>query len=342
MRTIKQEFKQIGIFNVCGITLSHSHQTEKSRFFYWYKNMSSKQNGYIVYRHVSPSNKSYIGITKNYKKRCADHQREDSDCVVFKNAIKKYGWDNFEHHILFEGLTIEEAKTKEKELIIKYSSQVPNGYNLMSGGQGSSHSMETRMKLSKINKERGIKPPRVPPSKEYLEKLSLKKELKNLVKEEFQEKCDYFYPQKTYPPRPIPDEIKSYVPRIIHNSNYIRKPVIRITEEEKQRRAIVHRINVLKVKIERLGTPRNLSDESIARLNERKEKAKLKNTINKESKKLSDKTIKSNELKKQKTILRNEEKRKNEINCKKQEWEQEIFELQLKLEVLVLRNENEN
>lgn len=342
MRTIKQEFKQIGIFNVCGITLSHSHQTEKNRFFYWYKNMSSKQNGYIVYRHVSPSNKSYIGITKNYKKRCADHQRDDSDCVVFKKAIKKYGWDNFKHHILFEGLTIEEAKTKEKELIIKYSSQVPNGYNLMSGGQGSSHSMETRMKLSKINKERGIKPPRTSPSKEYLEKLSLKKELTNLVKEQFQEKCDYFYPQKTYPPRPIPDEIKSYLPRVIHNSNYVRKPVIRITEEEKQKRAIVHRIDVLKVKIERLGTPRNLSDESITRLNERKEKAKLKNATNKKSKKLSDKTIRNNELKKQKTLLRNEEKRKNEINCKKQEWEQEIFDLQLKLEALVLQNENEN
>ena len=53
-------------------------------------------------------------------------------------AIKKYGWDNFEHDVLFNNLTESEAKFKEITAIKFYHSYVKdkrcNGYNATLGG----------------------------------------------------------------------------------------------------------------------------------------------------------------------------------------------------------------
>ena len=56
-------------------------------------------------------------------------------CIFF-NAIQKYGWDNFEHIILEEGLTEEEAVEKEKYYIALWHTNDDNyGYNLTAGGE---------------------------------------------------------------------------------------------------------------------------------------------------------------------------------------------------------------
>lgn len=52
---------------------------------------------------------------------------------MFYNAIKRYGWDNFEHKVLEDHLTREEAKKKEIYYIKKYDSFY-NGYNRTFGG----------------------------------------------------------------------------------------------------------------------------------------------------------------------------------------------------------------
>lgn len=91
---------------------------------------------YCVYKHTSPSNKTYIGITCRKPEYRWNNGKGYCNNKHFTNAINKYGWDNFIHEILFEGLTKEEACQKEIELISYYkSNQMDFGYNLSSGGE---------------------------------------------------------------------------------------------------------------------------------------------------------------------------------------------------------------
>lgn len=105
-----------------------------------------KYKGYI-YRHWIINDKgiekSYIGITtETLNKRWGnDGCRYLKDTTKFSNAIKKYGWNNFEHSVI----GIVEADTKEQlkldldeweiYYIEKYNS-FKNGYNSTKGGDG--------------------------------------------------------------------------------------------------------------------------------------------------------------------------------------------------------------
>lgn len=113
-------------------------------------------NGYTVYKHTAPNGKVYIGITcRNVKKRW-DNGRGYmySHNHHFESAIKKYGWDSFNHEILLEGLSKEAAEAKETELIAEYDATNPEkGYNIRSGGAAGSRLNEsTRQKLSEMRK----------------------------------------------------------------------------------------------------------------------------------------------------------------------------------------------
>lgn len=55
-------------------------------------------------------------------------------CTYFYRAIEKYGWNNFEHIILKDNLTKEQAQQTETQYIKKFNTLVPNGYNLTGGG----------------------------------------------------------------------------------------------------------------------------------------------------------------------------------------------------------------
>lgn len=107
---------------------------------------------YLVYKHTSPSGKSYIGMTKNLKQRNAAHKIPSSKCAAFSNAIKKYGWDNFTHEILLQGLTLEEANQMEEQLICEHDTMVPNGYNLRTGGETQRISEHVKKQWSRVRK----------------------------------------------------------------------------------------------------------------------------------------------------------------------------------------------
>lgn len=67
--------------------------------------LSAKQNEYCIYRHTNKVNgKVYIGLTKQKPER-RWQKGHGYIGTLFGNAIGKYGWDNFEHEIVAEGLT---------------------------------------------------------------------------------------------------------------------------------------------------------------------------------------------------------------------------------------------
>lgn len=91
---------------------------------------------YALYIHRSPSNKFYVGISTNPERRWCNgngYKRQ----THFWNAIQKYGWDNFDHIILYTGLSKEDACHLQKRIIaILKSNQREYGYNITSGGEG--------------------------------------------------------------------------------------------------------------------------------------------------------------------------------------------------------------
>ena len=90
---------------------------------------------YTVYKHTTPNNKIYIGITKlNVKRRWLSGYGYQNNKYFFDDIVK-YGWKNINHEILFENLTKKEAEEKEIQLIAMYKSNDNSyGYNISSGG----------------------------------------------------------------------------------------------------------------------------------------------------------------------------------------------------------------
>lgn len=89
---------------------------------------------YIVYKHTTPSHKSYIGITSRDIQTRANYGHGYST-QVFGRAIRKYGWDNIQHDVLETGLTLEQAKRAEIAYIFLFRTTDPRfGYNVSPGG----------------------------------------------------------------------------------------------------------------------------------------------------------------------------------------------------------------
>jgi group I intron endonuclease len=112
-----------------------------------------KIKSYCVYIHENKINgKKYVGQTCQKPKDRWDSGRGYKTCTYFNHAIQKYGWDNFEHIIVAENLTKEEANKIEKELISFYDTMNPQyGYNLTSGGEGISGFKLTDEQRKKIS-----------------------------------------------------------------------------------------------------------------------------------------------------------------------------------------------
>lgn len=67
---------------------------------------------FCVYKHTNRINgKVYIGITsQKVQERWGSQGQKYKGSTYFYHAIQKYGWDNFDHEILFTNLTQAEAE----------------------------------------------------------------------------------------------------------------------------------------------------------------------------------------------------------------------------------------
>lgn len=126
---------------------------------------TNNEKVYKVYKHTLPmsvsgkeNNMIYIGITsrENPWDRWGVHKAHYKYNEHFSRAISKYGWQNFSHEVLFDGLTKKEAEDLEIKLIAEYNSTNEKfGYNKANGGTSNGkHTEETKKILSMIAKER--------------------------------------------------------------------------------------------------------------------------------------------------------------------------------------------
>lgn len=119
---------------------------------------------YIVYVHIFPNQKKYFGITSkspNGRWEGGTGYSKSHQPIMY-NAIKKYGWENVEHKILYSDLTYQEAIQKERELIKRYKTNCHKfgdmyGYNMTDGGDGASGHVvsdigKRKMSMAKLGK----------------------------------------------------------------------------------------------------------------------------------------------------------------------------------------------
>ena len=91
-------------------------------------------DSYSVYKHTSPEGKVYIGVTRQdpQARWCGGFGYASN--LYFLTDIMAYGWLNFQHEVLADGLQEEQAFEMEAELIAHHNSTNPLfGYNLNAG-----------------------------------------------------------------------------------------------------------------------------------------------------------------------------------------------------------------
>lgn len=110
--------------------------------------------GYI-YKHTSPSGKAYIGQTLVTLKSRWDSGHGYSRATIFGKAIKKYGWENFEHAVLHmisgedRDALVKELNALEISEIIAHNSMYPGGYNGNLGGRNGFRTENQKAQISK-------------------------------------------------------------------------------------------------------------------------------------------------------------------------------------------------
>lgn len=117
-------------------------------------------NSYKVYCHINRTNgKKYFGITsQNVKSRWVKGKGYMHNEHLQK-AFKKYGWDGFDHIVIYQGCSKKVAELIEEDLIETFQTQDPNkGYNIRAGGNAGKHTEESKRKMSEAKKRQYADP----------------------------------------------------------------------------------------------------------------------------------------------------------------------------------------
>lgn len=105
--------------------------------------------------------KKYIGQTFDIENRWKDKEESYKGCTALYEDLCEHGWDNFEHEIIVDHLTAEEADKMETKLIAEMNTLVPNRYNIKKGGGMLSKHCRTELwfatRISGWNYKHGLK-----------------------------------------------------------------------------------------------------------------------------------------------------------------------------------------
>lgn len=114
---------------------------------------------FVIYRLVSPSGKSYIGLTSKsfntrLKRHTQSHKSRTLGCRKLSQAFDKYPPNTWNNEILYKTNEKEVAQNEEVEYIKLYDS-IENGYNILPGGTlgrlGIKHTPEAVEKIRQAN-----------------------------------------------------------------------------------------------------------------------------------------------------------------------------------------------
>lgn len=95
---------------------------------------------WLIYKHTNKINgKCYVGQTKQVAEKRWQNGNGYSNNLHFCNAIKKYGWSNFEHEILEDSILSQEIANEREIFWIEHFDSFANGYNLTKGGDNREH-----------------------------------------------------------------------------------------------------------------------------------------------------------------------------------------------------------
>lgn len=123
---------------------------------------TNRMNTWKVYIHTNSINGwKYVGITHyedpNERWKNGLNYKHNPH---FDHAVRKYGWENFDHEIIADELSKEAANALERFYIEKYQEE-GICYNITEGGDGwdgHSHSEETKAKISQSLKAKQLVP----------------------------------------------------------------------------------------------------------------------------------------------------------------------------------------
>jgi predicted GIY-YIG superfamily endonuclease len=103
--------------------------------------------------------KIYVGETLNIHKRMCEHRTKKKNGYLIHKAFTKYGIDKFEVYVeYFPNFSKTDLWDIEEQLILKFDSITPNGYNICSRGEGPTglkHSEKSKEQMSRNSYNKG-------------------------------------------------------------------------------------------------------------------------------------------------------------------------------------------
>lgn len=115
---------------------------------------------YSIYKVVNTSNgKVYIGFDSKWPRRRNSHKYHTKDRNQhFYNALRKYGWENFEWEVIYQSKDGEHCLNVMEPFFIQEYNTFEQGYNSTLGGEGTLGRITNNITKDKISKSLKGKP----------------------------------------------------------------------------------------------------------------------------------------------------------------------------------------